>query len=279
MPRLRKAVNVVRNLATTKISKKHMTRLLTVLLFLVIVSSCNDVQRGHTFQNKTQERFDGFLKGMREKEYSASNDIQKKEYFTNFDAALNRFLDSNKVFVNWSGTISDIKTREVDTVTIISCKISYKPEEYREVSFHCDHAVATAKVNNDTLYQKLKNISDFSTVFFDGYIIRDIDNKVLYDYGSDDLKVAYPNYKFNLLNITTEPHGDTLSTNLQHVIEVDFQVVELLKQKVQKKITDAEWQKRTKALGLDNLEDKLTPTEKAYSTRLKQYLFSDFLYR
>lgn len=255
------------------------TRTLTVLFFLAVVVGCNNVQSGHTFQNKTQERFDNFLKGMREKEYASSNDIQKKEYSANFDAALNRFLDSNKVFVNWKGTISDIKTREIDTVTIISCKISYKPEEYREVSFHSDHAVATAKVNSDTLYQKLKNISDFSTAYFDGYIIRDIDNKVLYDYGSDDLKIPYPNYKFNLLNISTQPYGDTLSKDLQHVINLDFELVELLKQKVQKTITDKEWEKKTKALALDKFEAKLKPTEKAYATRLKQYLISDFLYR
>nr|WP_288837041.1 hypothetical protein [uncultured Flavobacterium sp.] len=256
-----------------------MTARFLTVLFFAIVSSCRNFQIENSFQNKTQERFDNFLKGMKEKEYSASNDIQKMEYFRNFDTSLSRFLDSNKVFVNWNGTISNIKTREVDTVTIISCDISYNPEEYREVSFHCDHAVATSKVNYDTLYQKLKNISNFSTVFFDGYIIRDIDDKVLYDYGSDDLKVAYPNYKFNLLNITKESHCDTLSANLQQVINLNFQVVDLLKQKVKKVITDKEWEKQTKALNLDDLEDKLTPPEKAYSTRLKQYLFSDFLYR
>lgn len=255
------------------------TKFVAALLFLVFVCSCDSTQNKYAFQNKTQEKFDNLLKATREKEYSQSNDIQKKEFLANFDTSLIHFIDSSKVFVNWSGTISDIKKREVDTVTIISCKISYKPEEYREVSFHCDHAVATAKVNTDSLYQKLKSISDFSTVYFDGFIIKDADNKVLYDYGSDDLKIAYPNYKFNLLDISTQPRSDALSQNLQFVINVDFEVVELLKQKVQKKITDAEWQKKTKALGLDNLEDKLTPFEKAYSTRLKQYLFSDFLYR
>jgi len=255
------------------------TKLVAVLFSLAFMFGCDNIQNKYAFQNKTQEKFDNLLKQTREKEYAQSNDIQKKEFFANFDAALNRFLDSNKVFVNWSGTISDIKTREVDTVTIISCKISYKPEEYREVSFNCEHAVKTANVNSDTLYQKLKNISDFSTAYFDGYIIRDVDNKVIYDYGSDDLKIAYPNYKFNLLHISAQPHGDSLSPNLEHVINVDFEVVELLKQKLQKKINDAEWKKKTKALGLDSLENKLTPIEKAYSTRLKQYLFSDFLYR
>lgn len=255
------------------------TKIFITLFLLALFSNCDKTQSKHAFQNKTQEKFDNFLKAAREQEFSQSNDIQKKEFLANFDASLSHFIDTSKVFVNWNGTISEIKTREVDTVTIISCKISYKPEEYREVSFHCDHAVATAKVSTDTLYQKLKIISNFSTVYFDGYIIKDIYNKVLYEYGSDDLKIAYPNYKFNLLDISTEPRSDTISENLRHVIDVNFEVVELLKQKVQKKISDAEWQKKTKALGLDNLEDKLTPFEKAYSTRLKEYLFSDFLYR
>ena len=86
--------NVVRNWSDIpKYQNFYMTtKILTFLFFLGFVCSCDSTQNKHTFENKSQEKFDNLLKETREKEYSQPNDIQKKEFLANFDSSLNHFI-------------------------------------------------------------------------------------------------------------------------------------------------------------------------------------------
>lgn len=251
------------------------TKIILLLFSVLIIVSC-EPQRKRSFANQQQESFDNFLKSKKELEYSQSNEIQKKEFNKKFEIELANYLDSIGIFVNWKGQIKDIKTREYGQSTQIEFEILYKPEEYREVSFHCSHIVKTENLTTDFIYNKVKEISDYSTVYFDGFIKKDIEGKVVYDYG--DMNISYPNYKFNIIDINVMPKSDTLSVSLKNAIVVDFQVIDLLNQKFQKSISEKEWERKTKDLNFDFVQSKLSNDEKQYSQRIRQCLVNDFMY-
>lgn len=251
------------------------TKIILLILSVLFFVSC-EPQRKNNFENQQQESFDNFLKSKKELEYSQSNDIQKKEFNNNFEIELANYLDSIGIFVNWKGQIKDIKTSEYGQSTRIEFEILYKPEEYREVSFNCSQIVKTEDLATDFFYNKVKEISDYSTVYFDGFIKKDIEGKVVYDYG--DMHISYPNYEFNIIDISTKPKSDTLSVSLKNAIVVDFQVIDLLKQKFQKRISEKEWERKTNDLNFDFVQSKLTNGEKQYSRSIRQCLVNDFMY-
>ncbi|KAB1158135.1 hypothetical protein [Flavobacterium luteum] len=256
-----------------------MKKTLIILTLAIIAISCkNPSITENNYENQVQGKFDAFLKLKVSKEYDAINDIQKKEFFEKYDNELSSLIDTNKVFVNWQAQIEDIKTNDYGKSTEVSCKLSYKPEEYREVSFYCSYVVENSKLKTDSLYNKIKKIGDFSTVYFDGFIVKNLDNKVVYVNDDESLKLSYPNFKFNLLNITEKKRENTLSKNLNNAVNINFKVFELLKQKVNKTITEKEWKRKTEDLGLEKMEKSLNPEEKKYSNLIKQYLVSDFMY-
>jgi hypothetical protein len=248
--------------------------ILGILLFLY---GCDGLNKNKPiFENKQQEDFSSFLKTNEEQNYY-SNDIQKKEFYNKFDKELSSYLDSIKIFTNWKANIKDIKTREIRGYTEISFELYYKPGEYQEISFFCSYLVKSDSLKNDYLYNAVRNISDYSTVYFDGFIKKDKNNNVIYDYGSEDIKIAYPNYKFNVVEISNTKNIDSLSQPLKKAIDIDFKVFDLLKQKANKKISSGEWDRRMKSLPINKIESELNPAEKKYILRLRQYLYDDFM--
>ncbi len=257
-----------------------MKKIITIIAISILIISCkNASEKKMNFENQTQSKFDKFLESKINKQYDAVNDIQKKEFFEKYDADLSNFIDSNKVFVNWQAQIEDIKTNDYNKSTEVTCKLIYKPEEYREVSFYCSYIVENSKLKTDSLYNKLKRIGDFSTVYFDGFIVRNLENKITYVNDDEMLKLSYPNFKFNLLNISEKKQEKNLSQNLNKAVNINFEVFELLKKKVNKEISEKEWKKKMKNLQLEKIEKSLNPEEKQYSDLVKKYLVSDFMYQ
>lgn len=255
---------------------KEKIPVIIIGLLLFIYGCDNHNKNTSIFENRQQEDFNNFLKTKDEQNFS-SNDIQKKEFYDKFDKDLSSYLDSVKLFTNWNANIKDIKTRERNGYTEISFELYYKPEENREISFYCSYLVNSDSLKNDYLYNAVKNISDYSTVYFDGFIKRDKNNNVIYDYGSEDLKISYPNYKFNVVEISNSKKIDSLSQPVKKAIDTDFSVFDLLKQKVNRVISENEWKRKMKLLPVEKIESKLNPIEKKYIIRVRQYLYDDFM--
>jgi hypothetical protein len=255
-----------------------MSKFSTILILTFIAFSCKNPYKAETkFENQIQAKFDAFLKQKVNLKYDAVNDIQEKEFLNKYDNDLSKFIDSNKIFINWKAQIEDIKTYDYGKSTEVTCKLSYEPEEFREVTFYCSYVVENSKLETDSLYNKIKRIGGFSTVYFDGFIVKDIDNKVVYKIDDEMLKLSYPHFKFNLLNISEKKGENTLSKNLNNAVNVNFKVFEVLKQKENKIITEKEWKRKTEDLGFDKIEKSLNTEEKQYLNIMKQYLINDFI--
>jgi len=249
--------------------------LLTVLLLFLL--SCN-TQQNRVSEKTQQQEFNDFLNSKKEMEYRQGNDIQEKEFKKQFEKDLSTYLDSVKLFVNWKGQIKDIKTTEYGQSTLLEFEILYNPEKYREITFECSHIIKTVELDSDYLYNKVKNLSNYSTIYVDGFIKRKMDNSVSYYMeGLFDQHISYPHYKFNVVKINEDLKADTLSDNLQRAISIDFEIMDLFKQEFQKKINQKERDEKAKSLQFDSIQSVLTEDEKQYSQRIRQYLLNDFM--
>ena len=262
---------------------KKVTLLCTMFALVISLSSCVDSNVKRAGYNDQQAAFDKFLSAKNKHKFDSQNDIQKAEFYKQFESDLYNYVDSVKLFVNWIGRIEGISTRNVGkNSTQVKFTIYYTPEEYRRVSFNCLYVVDNDSLETDHIYNTVKNISNGSSVYFDGFIRTTNHNTVKYDFHSpgDELNLPYPDYDFFIIEVGTTNRGDSLSTNLQTAVEIAYRISEPLKLNYQKKISNAEEKARLKAIEPDFkvAKAKLTKEEKNYLNRLTNALAMNFLY-
>lgn len=260
------------------------TKIIFLLFLISSVWSCdennlNSVSNAKKIGPPSQIAFDSLLNIFGENRFNSKNSIQKQNFYKEFDQQLNTFVDSIGLFVNWKGIIEEIDISEavIDNYTNISCKIKYSSDDFREVTFKTELYVKTNDLKSDSIYSKLERLALGSVVYFDGIIQRDFNRNIQYENGGELLKTTKPNYLFHLLDITPYSRADTLSSKIKKIVSIHSKVFQLLKDKVDKTITNSEWSKRTKELVPRGLEEGLTENEKEYITRYKQYLYDDFM--
>lgn len=260
--------------------KKIFVRIIAALI--IALSSCVNTSQKSVY-NDQQAAFDKFLSIRNSHKYNSRNDIQKAEFMKQFESDLYSYVDSAKLFVNWIGNIENISTRNVGgESTQVRFEINYTPEQYRKVGFNCLYFVDNDSLETDHIYNIVKNISNYSTVYFDGFIRTTNHNTVKYclNKPGDELNLPYPEYDFYIVEIGTASRGDTLSMNLQAAVECAYKLNESLKLNYQKKISNAEQKKRWKALAPEfkAIDAKLTEEEKGYVNRLINALTMNYLY-
>lgn len=254
-----------------------------MLALVISLSSCVNPNFKGPGYNDQQAAFDKFLSARNNHKYDSRNDIQKTEFLKQFESDLYEYVDSVKLFVNWTGIINGISTRDAGKKsTQVKFTIYYTPEEYRKVSFNCLYVVDNDSLETDHIYNTVKNISNGSPVYFDGFIRTTNHNTVKYDFHSpgDELNIPYPDYDFFIIEVGTTSRGDTLSTNLQAAVESAYRMAEPLKLNYQKKISDAGLKTRLKANEPDfkTAKAKLSKEEVNYLNRLINALTINFLY-
>lgn len=256
---------------------------LLILVALAFAYADYENNRYTKITNIEQQKFDDFLSENREKTYAVGNDIQKKEFMQSYERRLFNYVDSTRLFVNWKGKISDIKTEEEEDLTLLKFEITYQPEKYREVTFDCIYLVDKDSLQSDALYQKVKNIQNYSEVYFDGFIRTNSDSTVKYSfnhYTDEDLNIPYPQYEFFVVDVNSNSRGDTLSPNLQKAVDVCFRSFEPLKLNFFKKTSDREQKRRFNAIlpEYKASQQTLNAEEKSYIQRLVYAITYNFLY-
>ncbi len=256
--------------------------LLTLALILPILFSGCEQAGTRKFSNPQQQAFDDFLYKKREASFSQNNDIQKKEYYSQFEKELYSYVDSIGLLVNWKGMISSIKTEERGATTALRFKITYQPEQYRSVEFHCTHLIANDSLNNDYIYNTLKNMPNNMVVYFDG-VIRTKNNGEVYYYMSsagNDLNIAYPKYEFWITDISPEIRDNSLSENMDKAVSLAYKINEPLKAQYLGLITKDESDKQFNELlpAFEQAKSELSDSERQYIQRLNTCLTYNYLY-
>lgn len=261
---------------------KKNTVVCVMAAIIIALSACVNPSQKSGY-NDQQASFDKFLSNRNNHKYDSRNDIQKAEFLKQFESDLYDYVDSVKLFVNWIGKIESISTRDVGrNRTQVKFNIYYTPEQYRKVEFNCLYVIDNNSLETDYIYNTVKNISNGSTVFFDGFIRTTNHNTVKYYFNKpgDELNLPYPHYDFFIVEIGTASRGDSLSANLQAAVECAYKINEPLKLNYQKKISNAEQKKRWKAIEPEfkAAKIKLTKEEDSYLSRLINALTMNYLY-
>jgi hypothetical protein len=264
-----------------------MKKILLSALSLLALAGC-DVQPKSYYpelENPQQKAFDAFLAKQDSVYNRLGNDIQREDFYQSFENDLQDYLDTISLFVNWQGVIKSIETRQIITSTELSFDVSYQPEEYREITFHCSYLVDKDSLSTDYLYNAVKTLSNHSRVYFDGYIRKNNNDEVVYsDYFESSLsidgnRISRPKYRFNFVNISTESSAG-LSADLLNAIDLDFKIIEPLKLHYLKEITQKESDKRYDDLlpQFNAAHSLLAEQERQYSQRLRFHLIDDIRY-
>lgn len=182
-----------------------------IIFFLAIVlplvfSGCNPSKNNSQHDNQQQKSFADFLSKYNKLSYNQSNEIQRNEFEKEFEKQLENYIDTTNLFINWKGKIDNIKINEYGKAKEITFEIKYEPEQHREITFNISYLVNNDSLSTDYIYNKIKPIANYSTVYFDGFIKRNKDNSV--DYYMPSLfeeHIVYPHYKFYILDIDTQP--------------------------------------------------------------------------
>lgn len=144
-------------------------------MIIALLSCTNPSSVKSSPYNNQQTAFDRFLSDRNSHKYDIGNDIQEAEFMKQFEQDLFNYVDSVKLFVNWTGTIDNISTIETDNnITRVKFTIYYEREQFRKVKFNCLYFVDNDSLETDHIYNTVKNISNYSTVYFDGLFVRQI---------------------------------------------------------------------------------------------------------
>ena len=258
-----------------------MKKYLFVLLVCVMAFAGCEQNYTMKFSNPQQQNFDDFLAQKRKETYQQNNDIQRKEFYAKFEKALYNYVDTCGLFVNWKGVISDIETEESGKTTALKFTITYKPEKYREVKFHCTHLIETKNLNSDYIYNMVKNMPNYMVVYFDGFIRTKNSGEVYYKYNFDkNLHIPYPDYEFWPIEIGPEERNNTLPTNLNIAVNICYDVVEPLRRNYLGEITKEQSDSLYNLVApkFKEAKSQLTEEENGYISRLTTALTYNYLY-
>lgn len=258
-----------------------MKKLCQLLLILFALYGCvgTPTETNKKFSNVQQNNFHEMLIENESKMRSLGNDILREEFDDSVRLAMGKYMDSVKLFVNWKAKIKDIKSEEIGKSISLSFKLEMPKGSIDEVIFDVDYLLPQDSTNNDKIYQTIRGIDNFSTVYFDGFIRKKANGEAHYnDTGRN--RHIYPEFKLFVVDINTTSKGDSLSNNLQNAVDLAFQSIEPLELEFKKEISEKESSKRFDKIvpRFNAAKEILTQEEKAYVNRLLQALTYNFLY-
>ena len=252
-----------------------MKKIVVALLGILFFTSCEKEKSKYEFTNSEQQKFVSFINEINT--YGAKNDIEqeelKKENQGKIDS-ISRILMVN----NWKGQISEISTFEVGKSTELSFVISFDIGEADKISFKTIYLLDNNKKETDFFFNKVKNLYDHSTVYFDGFISTDLlGNTEYFNENSFYSPLgANKDYYFNTINIS-DKITPKFSENLIKSNTIAAAVFDLLDKKVRKKISNSNWDKETKKLTEEAKKIELTSEEKSINDTYRKYLYFKFM--
>lgn len=187
---------------------------------VVLFASCGP-RNPHASQNEEKQNpLVEYLQQYKGKNYDAGNSIQRDELWQEREDGLVTLQDSVGVFNNLKGRINDISARDVRDSKVVEFRVEIKPKEYFEITLECSHIVHKDSLESDSLYQIVKGLSNYSTVYVDGAIaVTSKGQAANTSWGDKDLQFSYPKYKFNIVALSTSPLPK-VSANVRNAIVV-----------------------------------------------------------
>ncbi len=227
-------------------------------MVVVLLTSCES-RNSHTSLNEERKNpLVEYLQQYKGKDYNVGNSIQRDELWQEREDGLVVLQDSVGVFNNLKGHINNITARDVRDSKVVEFWVEIKPENYFEITLECSHIVHKDSLESDSLYQIVKGLSNYSTVYVDGAIAVTSKCKAANaSWGDKDLQFSYPHYKFNVVALSTSPLPK-VSDNVQNAIVIWRRSFEGILKNGKSAETDEN------IASFKNATENLTPEEDAY---------------
>ncbi len=257
-----------------------MKKLYLVLFTLLAMYGCVESNTPPVVINAQQREFADIHNRNYKQHLRLGNDILKSEFDDSVKLAMGKYMDSVKLFVNWKAKIWGIKCREItrkynELHFWLSC---HNPSSSAYITFVVDYMLPKDSLDSDKIYNIVKNVSDDSTVYFDGFIKTKANGEAKYEQFSFENMHLFSNYAFSIVDITTSPKCDTLSTNLQNAIDLYVQVTDIADLYAQNKLSEKDFHRRGKAIfsQIDKVREGLTEEEWEYARRFGSLYLENF---
>lgn len=257
--------------------KNKVIRLFSVqtLSAIVIAALCVSCVRPSqkAAEKKSTNELIAFLSKYKDVNVDAKNDVQKDEIFQNREDSLVLLQDSLGVFSNIEGKIQNIHFNDFQDTKVLEFNVVIEPEQYFKITLECAHIVHKDSIASDSLYNKIKNLSEFATVYVDGAVgITDKIKPANSGWSFDkDTQFSYPEYKFNVIALSERPLP-AVSNELRHAIVLWRKGFEAILKDGKGKETDEKINTFKKA------SQNLSPSDDAYMGRYVHACSGD-LYR
>ena len=258
-----------------------MKKLYLVLLVLLSMCGCVESNLNPVVINAQQREFVDIHDRNYNQHLRLGNEILKSEFVDSVKLAMGKYMDSVKLFVNWKARIWGINCSELQrNYNNIHFWLSFEGPSSCSITFEVDYILPKDSLNSDKIYNTVKNISDDSTVYFDGFIKTKANGEAQCDRAYRDYNLLLPYYDFSIVDITTSPQCDTLSTNLQNAIDLYAQVTDIADLYAQNKLSEKDFHRREKAIfsQIDKVREGLTEEEWEYARRFGSSILENFIH-
>lgn len=161
-----------------------------VLIVLVVLMSCqmNSNKSTKPACNDQQMTFYKFLQQESNEQCKTENDIQKNEFLEKYQRDLVQLIDSIGLIHNWIGTLEDFKlSGDDENAVVLTITIKLTIDEYHSITLHNECPLTkkqgfASSIDSSLIYQKLKNLTVGSQIYFDGFFSRTKYKKLDYPY-------------------------------------------------------------------------------------------------
>lgn len=242
------------------------------LLTIFLIGCQNQAEKkADVPENLQQDKFLSFLKANCAGYENQKNDIQRGEFLKQFEKDFVSFSDSLGILTNWKGKLKRIKTFDWTTnnVTEVEVEIEINLASYQNLTFVSQRFFSNKNIDSNLTYRQLKNLTNGSTVYFDGFLAKDKDNKIDYALSlsldkSD--KICSPDIKFYLISVAKEKLKFTDSDIFKIANSVQLEIWKAMDDAVNGRINKAQLQSKLNGFKkqIDSVSSKFSPEEKAY---------------
>lgn len=257
-----------------------------LMIISVAIFSCSDNSSSNKqvqSENQQQATFINYIKKQCSEYENKINDIQKKDFFTNYQKQIIVFSDSIGLLKDWKGVITKIESTSgmlSDKVTILTLEIKVKLGDYKNITFESKNFIENTSLDSNLVYGQLKNLSVGSTVFFDGLISKTKDNQIDYSgyHLHDEDNVCDPKINFYTVSVSPTKLAFANSANISKVTDIQFKTFKKMDESVKGKITSKELKNLLNEYKAEanSLMNNLATEEKKYIYSLTECLGSQF---
>lgn len=225
-------------------------------------------------ENIQQDKFTTFLKQKHNAYERAGNDIAKSEFVSKYEKDLVDLSDSLGIIKNWKAVVEDIIVFDWTSYDAkeITVELKINLSQYYDLIFFCKKMYSNKDINSSLVYRQLKTLRKGQTVYFDGILSKNKDNKIdFYTFFSgntepDNGTITRPYINLNLISISRSKQSINNSEKINKILTAQLDVWKSMNDYSKKKISQKVLQRKFKSIAkeIKPLTDSLSKEEKDY---------------